>query len=86
MFALWYGEHALMKSPGGVIFLIAALAELAVVVVLAILAIVWKILTFVYKCVRFLVGCVLGVVLLLAVLCNVPCDALDRWIGKHFTR
>ena len=86
LLGLWYGEHALMKSQGGVIFLIAALAVLAVVLVLAVLAIISKILKFVYKCVRVLVGCVLGVVLVVAVLCNIPCTSLDLWMGKHFNR
>ena len=54
--------------------------------VVTVLAITWKILKLVYKCVRFLVGCLLGVVLVLAVLCNVPCDSLDLWMGKHFNR
>ena len=84
LFALWCGEHALMKSRGGVTFLFAALTVLAVVVVLAVLAIAWKILKFVCKCARFLVGFVLGVVLVAALLCNIPCDSLDLWMGKHF--
>jgi len=49
-------------------------------------AILWKLLSFVYKCVHVLLGCLLRVVLVLAVLCNIPCDSLDLWMGKHFNR
>jgi hypothetical protein len=83
LLGLCFGTRWSSKTPFHAAILMVSLG-LALLLVVG--AIVWKVLSLVYKCARVLAGCLLRVVLVLAVLCNIPCDSLDILVGRHFGR